>query len=161
MSLPLEPHQLLRDSLPIAVILTLWMILDIIFFQVIFLPLPGGFRWGGIVMALLYVVVKGVQRGREISAPTPTDIRGILIENAQVLLVAGVWFVLAGIYYEFSHYRWVLGPLWFLIPSTALGSFVFAATGVLTVVYCAVALGKARVSSGSGGPSTATLRADD
>jgi hypothetical protein len=143
MSTTLAPRRLFVESLPVAAVLSLWVVCSWL------APASGlatGLRLAGVVMAVSYVVVRGVTLARSRRAPPlPTDVAGLLRENARVLLGAGGWFLAAALVA-------VVEPLWRLVglpgaftsPADAV-VFVLTATGVAAVLLSAVAVGVARV----------------
>ena len=94
-----------------------------------------GLLRAGVVMALLYAVVRGVGLARTAPAtPQPRDVRALLRENARVALPAGAWFLAA-------HLTYVVAGLWdaFRLPGLFTSpadefAFVFVGTGVATVL---------------------------
>jgi hypothetical protein len=143
MSAPVVPRRLLVESLPVAAVLLFWVVLSWV------APAPGlatGLRLAGVVMAVSYVVVRGVDlsHSRRV-APQPVDVAAVLRENVRVLLAAGAWFV-AAVLVELLEGLWRgFGlPGAFTSPGEGLG-FVLTGTGVATVLLYAVAAGVARV----------------
>jgi hypothetical protein len=133
--------RLLRESAPAAVVLLLWAVVAAI------LPatVAGSVRLAGGVMALLYVVVRGVHLADTIDVGRqPTDTRDLLVENLGVAVAAGAWF-LAGVVVT------ALEPLAHVLHVHLLDSivgplaFAFGTTGVATVVLYAIAAGLPRL----------------
>lgn len=145
MSSPLSARQLLRDSLPVPLILAVWI-------------LPANLLGGGtgqalfvagIAMVALYVVVRGAGRSSRCRAGTePADVGAILEENVRVLVVAAAWFLAAQfLWFVFSSPLGVLPDLRYL---DVFGAIVFAlnGAGVGVVLLYAVAVGRARLVAG-------------
>lgn len=144
MSSPLSARQLLRDSLPVPLILVVWI-----------LParlLGGGTGQAlfvaGLAMAALYVVVRGAGlSSRCRSATEPADVAAILEENLRVLAVAAVWFLAAQLlWFALSSPLGILPDLRYL---DLFGAIMFAlnGAGAGTVLLYAVALGRARLAA--------------
>lgn len=135
-------RQLLRESAPVAAILLFWVVLSSFVRSVI----ATGLLRAGVVMALLYVVVRGVALARSRPpTPRPDDVESVLRENARVALPAGVWFLAAKLVY-------VVESLWDAFGIPGLGTspeeglaFVFVGTGVSVVLLYAIAVGLPRV----------------
>jgi hypothetical protein len=139
----LTPRRLVAETVPVAAVLLFWVVVSWI------APLPtvsSGLRLAGVVMALLYVGVRGASLARTTPVATqPVAVAGVVRENARVLLAAGTWFLAAGVLQA-------LDPLWdlaglpgaFTSPADSL-AFVATGTGVAAVVLYAVAVGVARV----------------
>jgi hypothetical protein len=130
-----------EDSIPVFAVLLPWMLLSIL----------GGSNLGaelwhaGLVMALLYVVVRGVSRSHAVAdgkQSDPDSIVAVLRDSGLALAVALPWFLLA-IALELA--RTYTGFYW-------IGSFVSVAetTGLLTVVLYAVMVGTARLRAAWG-----------
>lgn len=139
----IDATRLLRESAPLAVVVGFWVVLSW------FGREPGvatGIRYAGAVMGLLYAVVRGVRLAATAApAPVPDGPAALLRENARIALPAGLWFlaaVLAGFVAELWNQYVAVGL--FTSPVESL-SFVLTATGVLTVVLAAVAVGLPRV----------------
>lgn len=146
-------RQLLTETIPVAVILCFWAALSAVPHGVF----ASGFRYAGIIMALLYVIVRGMQLAGAKSFPAhPTDLGELLRENAKVALIAGVWLFAA---FLIASTR----PLWKILSMmgtpyprgmdalasgflgiTDLLVFVLTGTGVATVTLYAVAVGISR-----------------
>ena len=145
-----------------AAVLLFWVVLSWFGWQPV---VSTAARYAGVVMAVCYAVVRGVELGRAIPdagtrTPGPDDVRGIVYENARAALSAGAWFVAAALV-GFVESAWdATGlPGAFVSPAPAL-SFVLAGAGVGVVVVYAVAVGTARVGSGRG-PGTVADDAGD
>ena len=162
MVLVFEPRRLFRESTPVAAVLLFWVVLSWFGWE----PMVAtAIRYAGVVMALCYAVVRGVELGREVPdagtrTPGPDDVAGVVYENARVALPAGAWFVVA-ILVRFVESAWdATGlPGAFVSPAPAF-SFVLAGAGLGVVVIYAVAVGTARVRVG-GGHGPAVLSDDD
>lgn len=139
---PLDTRSSLRESVPVAVILLFWMLLS----SVVIRPIATHLLRAGIVMALLYTVVRGVALART-HQPTrrPDDLEGILRENVRVALPAGVWFLAAHLVYFIEQVWDRLGILGSVSPLVEPLVFSFSGSGVAVVVLYAVAVGLPRV----------------
>lgn len=142
MAPPLASRRLIRESAPVAVILAFWLGLSSVVRPVI----ATGLVRAGIIMALLYTVVRGVALARNHPpTPQPTDLEGIVRENLRVALPAAAWFLAAYLVF-------VLEQVWEMIgipgvdtsPATGL-AFVFTGTGVAVVLLYAITIGIPRV----------------
>ncbi|MFB6170239.1 MAG: hypothetical protein ABEJ06_03745 [Haloarculaceae archaeon] len=145
MSSALGVRRLYGESLPVAVALSFWVVLSW------FGGAPGvarGLRLAGVVMALLYVVVRGRAIARsQPPTPQPTDVAGVLSENLRVLAAAGGWFLAALVAALVDPYWRVVGlPGLFASPVDSL-VFVLSGTGVGTVLLYALAVGLPRLRS--------------
>lgn len=79
---------LLRESTPAVAILILWGILSSILRSRLFLA--------GLLMALLYTVVRGLTLAESYQPPSrSSDTRGVLQENVRVAVPAGLWALLS------------------------------------------------------------------
>ena len=159
-----EPRRLFRESAPVAAVLLFWVVLSWLGWEPV---VATAVRYAGVVMALCYAVVRGVELGRAVPdagtrTPGPDDVAGVVYENARVALSAGAWFVTA-ILVRLVESAWdATGlPGAFVSPVPAF-SFVLAGAGVGVVVIYAVAVGTARVRVGSGrGPGAVSDDAGD
>ncbi|MFB6172464.1 MAG: hypothetical protein ABEJ23_08005 [Haloarculaceae archaeon] len=134
---------LLRESAPVAVVVGFWLVLSWFGREP---AIATGVRYAGVLMGLLYAVVRGVRLADASAAhPAPSDAGELLAENVRVAVPAGAWF-LAAVLVDFAAELWrpLVGVGLFTSPAAGL-SFVFTATGVLTVVLYAVAVGLPRV----------------
>ncbi|WP_136717083.1 hypothetical protein [Halorientalis salina] len=139
---PLDARRLVEESVPAGVALVFWSLLAAVPRDWIAL----GLRLAGVVMALSYVVVRAVAIADSLSDDgQPVDPGPVLRENVPVALAAGGWFLAAIISGVFSGLlASLLQVPWFREIFDAL-SFALAATGVLTVVFYAVAVGTIRL----------------
>lgn len=154
-------RRLLRESAPVAAILLFW----VVFARFANPIIAAGLHRAGVVMALLYTVVRGVTLARaRSSAVRPTDLRGVLRENARVLIPAGAWFLAAQLVY-------VIEDLWrvsdlpgaFTSPADSI-AFALTGAGVAVVLLYAVVVGSSRVdgdASVGGGDTADAAPADD
>lgn len=157
----IDTRRLLRESLPVAVILLFWVVLAS------FTPaeIATGLLRAGVVMALLYTIVRGLAIAETLE-PTrqPTDVEGILRENVRVAIPAGVWFLAAQAIYLVEQLWDMFGiPGWDTSPAGEI-SFVFVGTGVAVVVLYAISVGLPRVrgiESTRAGDTPEGLPADD
>jgi hypothetical protein len=83
---------LVREGIPIAAILLFWNLLAVVGQTQHVGESVGS---AGIVMAALYVVVRGVSLSDEVLPPMTGDVRGIVYENALLAVPAGAWFLSA------------------------------------------------------------------
>ncbi|WP_415380477.1 hypothetical protein [Halosimplex sp. TS25] len=157
-----SPRQVLTESVPIAGIMVFWLVASWIGSH----PLLGtGARVAGLVMALMYAFVRGIAFTTG-SRPSPEldDIGTVLRVNALALTAAAAWFVLARLTLIIGHV-WNDLALPGLFTSPADGfAFAFTATGVMTVIMYAIALGTAAIHDGfsRGGTTDPTVSpADD
>jgi hypothetical protein len=143
MSAILSARQLLRDSLPVPLILAVWVVPARL--------LGGGTGQAlfvaGIAMVALYVVVRGTAVSSRCRTGTePSDVAALLEENVRVLVAAAVWFAAAQfLWLAFSSPFGVLPDLRSVDP---LGAIVFALNGAgagVALLY-AVAVGRTRLS---------------
>lgn len=145
---PLDSRRLVRESAPVAVILLFWVGLSTLARPVI----ATGLLRVGIIMALLYTVVRGLAIAQT-QPPTdqPTDVEGILRENVRVALPAGIWFLSAHAIFVVEHVWDTLGiPGLGTSPAEGL-AFVFIGAGVASVLLYAIAIGvpRARATTSS------------
>lgn len=154
---PLSTRRLLQESAPVVVILLFWTVLS----WLVRYDIAAGFVRAGVIMALLYTVVRGVSLARRTpTAPQPDDIEGLLRENVHVALPAGGWFLAAHLVYFIEGLWDLFGiPGVFTSPAADL-SFVFIGAGVAVVLLYAISVGLPRVRGdvvdGTAGSSTAT-----
>ncbi|NHN61536.1 MULTISPECIES: hypothetical protein [Halorussus] len=88
----LPPKRLAAEAVPVAGILAFWNLLA----HVVQIQNVGGpVRTAGVVMAGLYVVVRGVALAPDVPRFATDDVRVVLYENARVAVPAGAWFVAA------------------------------------------------------------------
>ena len=157
----LDTRDLLRESTPVAIILLFWVVLS----SVVIHSIANDLLRAGVIMALLYTVVRGVTLART-HQPTsqPDDLEGILRENVRVALPAGVWFLVA-------HLVYFIETLWdrFGIPGSVTFAaegleFIFIGAGVAVVLLYAISVGLPRVRGNTpnkGNDMTGTAPADD
>ena len=150
----LDTRRLLRESSPVAIILLFWLALSV--------ParpsISAGLIQGGVIMAILYSVVRGVMLAQEYQpAVQATDLRGILTENVRVAIPAGAWFLSGQIIYEIQNLWDTLGlPGAFTSPADGL-AFVVNGAGVAVVLIYAIWVGlpylRGEMSTEGSGPS--------
>ncbi|WP_135854046.1 hypothetical protein [Halorussus salinus] len=124
-----SPKRLALEALPVAGILLFWNLLaGIAHFQ----NVGGSVGSAGVVMAALYVVVRGVALASDVLPPATDNVATILYQNALLALPAGAWFVAAMVVgaveayvYEFT---WVLASV-----KTALGGAGLGVVGLYAV----------------------------
>ena len=95
MSLP--PKRLAAEAIPVAAVLTFWSIVSWLFS--LHPEIEGTVKTAGVVMAALYVVVRGVALASEVSVPDAGDLEAVLRDNGRVAISAGFWFVGAAAIY--------------------------------------------------------------
>ncbi|MEF8876380.1 MAG: hypothetical protein V5A60_06655 [Haloarculaceae archaeon] len=166
---PVGAARLLRESPPLAAVTLSWVVVSWFANH----PLVGtGARYAGVVMAGSYAVVRGVALAREAGAPgNPTDLpsgrlaggawllgtrllppdllRGDLLRgNVAAVLAGGAWLLAARLVLLVESVWNGLGlPGLFRSPAPGL-VFALTATGVLTVLLAAVAVGLPLVRTG-------------
>ena len=158
---PPDTRHLLRESAPVAVILLFWVILS----SLVQPAIATGLLRAGVIMALLYTIVRGVTLTRtHPPASQPDDLKGILRENVRVALPAGVWFLAAHLVYFIEQLWDMLGiPGWDTSPADSL-AFVFIGAGVAVVLLYAISVGLPRVrgnAPNTGNDATGAAPADD
>lgn len=144
---PLTPKRTLRESGALALILVVWGVAAMV---IGFEPtIRTGIQVAGLIMAGLYAVV----RGRTLSADAravyqSTDPEAILRDNFRALLPALAWFVLAAVAIGIEGLLDVALREFglFAYPAATL-AYLFAGTGVMTVLLYAVATGYATLAS--------------
>ncbi|MFD1586731.1 hypothetical protein ACFR9U_07025 [Halorientalis brevis] len=140
---PLDARRLVEESVPAAVVLLFWSVLAAIAQSGVAL----GLRIAGVVMALLYVVVRALTLADSLADDgQPIESEPILRENATVAVASGVWFLAALL---FSAPLPIPRSIDYLFGLFSAISFALAATGVLTVVLYAVAVGIVRMRARS------------
>lgn len=157
----LGPRSLVRESAPVAVILLFWVGLSSFVRPVI----ATGLVRAGVIMALLYTIVRGVRLARTHQpTPEPDDLEGLLRENVRVALPAAAWFLAAYLVYALERTWTVLGiPGWDTSPAEVL-AFVFTGAGVAVVLLHAITVGVPRIrgnAPGTGSNETGAAPADD
>lgn len=91
-ALALPPRRWFVESVPVAGILLFWNLLA----SVVYFPyVSESIGSAGVVMAALYVVVRGVALSSEVLPPMTGGVTGILYENASIAVPAGAWFLAA------------------------------------------------------------------
>ncbi|WP_137285995.1 hypothetical protein [Halorussus salinisoli] len=150
----LPPKRMAAEAVPVAAILLFWNLLaGIAQFQ----NVGGTVATAGVVMAALYVAVRGVSLSAEVLPPTVGDTKAVLYENASIAVPAGAWFVAAMVVgaieahvYEFT---WLISSV-----ETAL-----AGGGLAVVGLYAVAAGYRTLdgASATGGGETSTTDGTD
>lgn len=158
---PLDTRRLLRASAPVAVILLFWVGLSSVVRPVV----ATGLVRAGVIMALLYTVVRGVALARtQPPTPQPDDLKCVLLENVRVALPAAAWFLAASLVYVIEQVWDTLGiPGWDTSPAAGL-AFVFTGTGVAVVLLYAITVGLPRVrgdAAGTESDTTGATPADD
>lgn len=149
MASPLDSGRLLRESAPVAAILLFWLVPAAVVQPVV----ANGLVRAGVVMALLYTVVRGVDLARHApSTPAPETVEELVRENLRVAIPAAAWFALASAVYFVAHVWTLLGiPGAFTSPADGL-AYVFTGAGVAVVLLYAIVVGITRVSNPERGP---------
>jgi hypothetical protein len=137
-----------REGVSVAAIVLFWNLLaGIAHFQ----NVGGPVRVAGVVMAALYVAVRGVSLSGEVLPPMTGDVESILYENASLAVPAGAWFLAAmavrAIESHIYEFAWILSAF-----RTAL-----AGAGLGVVALYAVAAGYRALggeNAGDGGTET-------
>lgn len=139
----IDAPRLLRESAPLAVVVGFWVVLSWFGRDP---DIATGIKYAGAIMGLLYAVVRGVRLADATApAPVPEGPANLLRENVQVALPAGLWFLAANLSgFVAELWNQYVGVGLFTSPVESL-SFVFTATGVLTVVLYAVTVGLSRI----------------
>lgn len=128
--------RLFEESLPVFAVVFLWTLLAVFARY----DLGSGLRNAGVVMALLYVVVRGAAIGNGVeTVGHPKSVVAALRDSFRALVPASPWFLLA---FALRVGRDYTG---FLLPRELV--YVSSTTGVLTVVLYAVVFGSARLRS--------------
>jgi hypothetical protein len=130
------------ESLPVAVILLFWNLLAVVAGEQ---HVGGSVSSAGVVMAALYVVVRGVSLSTEMPPPTTDDVRTLLYENALLAVPAGAWFVAAMLANALGELLFVYGPP--SLVSSVVSSLAGAGLGVVGLY--AVAAGYAAIGAGN------------
>ena len=135
----IDTRRLLTESVPIASILLFWTVLSWIGMEP---TVARGFQITGIVMAAMYIVVRGTTLGRLQESPeSATDLRSLLLTNVRVALPVGLWF-LGAVAVGVLESLWSRLGLVGVATSPADGLvFVFTATGVgIATLFAVVAV---------------------
>ncbi|WP_135825115.1 hypothetical protein [Halorussus ruber] len=137
----LQPRRLIRESAPVAAILSFWNLLAVVTQQQHVGESVGS---AGVVMAALYVVVRGVSLSSEALPPVTGDVRAVVYENAQLAIPAGAWFLGAMVTNALGELLFAYGPPSFV---SALASSL-AGAGLGVVALYAVAAGYRTLDGG-------------
>lgn len=153
MSPPHDTERLLRESGPVVAILFFWNVLSAMFHS----PIQSGLFWAGVVMALLYVVVRGIVLAKSVPAtPSYNDVGWTLQENVRIAIPAGIWFLGAHVLYSID--------VWEPIPGLETLALAFSGAGVGVVLLYALAVGLPRALNDAShirGDATDATPADD
>lgn len=131
-------RRLLRESMPVAAILLFWLALSV----PVEPSISAGLLRAGLIMAILYSVVRGVMLAQEYP-PTSraTELEGILKENVRIAIPAGVWFLSVEVIYVVESLWDTLGiPGLFKSPADSL-AFVLNGAGIAVVLIYAIWVG--------------------
>ena len=129
-----DSFRLFEESLPVFAVVLLWTLLAVFARH----DLRTGLRYAGVVMALLYVVVRGAAIGHGVeTVGHPKSVVEGLRDSFRALVPAFPWFLLA---FALRAGRAYTG---FTLPRELV--YVSSTTGVLTVVLYAVVFGSARI----------------
>ncbi|WP_227131137.1 hypothetical protein [Halorubellus salinus] len=150
MNVDIDPGVLLRESVPIAVVVAVWVALSLL----------GGaaagpaLRYAGVVMALGYVFVRSRSLAdRTERASLPVTPAALVRANATPVLAAAPWFIAARLLPVVGDGWEALGlPGGFTSPAPAL-QFLAAAVGFLTVVLYVAVFARTH-TTGVGGSGT-------
>jgi hypothetical protein len=137
----LQPRRLIREGIPIAAVLAFWNLLAVVAQEQHVGESVGS---AGVVMAALYVVVRGVSLSSEVLPPVTGDVREILYENAQIAIPAGAWFLGAMLTNVLGELLFAYGPPSFV---SAIASSL-AGAGLGVVALYAVAAGHRTLDGG-------------
>lgn len=142
---PLSPRRIVEESVPVAAVLLVWTVPAELLYGI-----DGAFveaaRLAGLVMALLYVTVRGLRLGRSLPPTTPPrGVSEVLLDNARAGVAAGVWILAAALFTTV----WGFVDAHAGFPSQWSIPFVNALAGaaVGTVLLYAIANGSSRVHS--------------
>lgn len=126
--------RLFEESLPVFAVVFLWTLLAVFARY----DLRWGLRSAGVVMALLYVVVRGAAIGHGVEpVGHPRSVVAALRDSVRALAPALPWFLLA---FALRAGRDHTG-----LPLPRELVYISSTTGVLTVVLYAVVFGSARL----------------
>jgi len=124
-----SPKRLALEAVPVAAVLLFWNLLaGIAHFQ----NVGGPVGTAGVVMAALYVVLRGISLSSDVLPPATDNVAAILYQNALLALPAGAWFVAAmavgavEIYVE--EFTWIFSSI-----RTALGGAGLGVVGLYAV----------------------------
>ncbi|WP_128478853.1 hypothetical protein [Halorussus pelagicus] len=139
-----SPKRMTLEALPVAAILLFWNLLaGVAEFQ----GVAGSVSSAGVVMAALYVVVRGVSLAEQVRPPAMGRVETVLVENARLAVPAGAWFLAAVMAAAVE--RYVNEVLWLLSPvKTALAGAGLAVVGLYAVAAGYSALGGERAAGG-------------
>lgn len=142
----LRPKRLAEEGVPVAAILLFWTVVSWVF--TLNPTLSGAARDAGIVMAALYVVVRGARLAPEVSPPETDDVRVIVRENARVAVAAGAWFLAAALFHLVDQFWLELRGLRPFFSRTEWVVQLLAGAGLGVVALYAVAVGIAAFDGG-------------
>lgn len=139
----LSAKQWAEQAVPVAAILIFWNVLAVVAAEQ---GVGGSIRSAGIVMAALYVLLRGVALSSEVLPPATKNVIAVLFENARIAVPAGAWFLGAMVVYVADGFLFLYNPS---ETATALAS-AFAGAGLGVVGMYAVAAGYATLGDGDG-----------
>ncbi|MFC4549714.1 MULTISPECIES: hypothetical protein [Halorussus] len=134
-----------QEAIPVAAILLFWNVLSWLF--TLDPAIGGTVRSAGTVMALLYVVVRGVVLAPSVSVPITGDVEPVLRENARVALPAGAWFLAAAAVHLLDGIWETAGLPGLHVSPAGWMMSVLAGTGLGVVGLYAVAVGYSTLSA--------------
>ncbi|MFC4451728.1 hypothetical protein [Halorussus aquaticus] len=148
-----SPKRLVIEAVPVAAVLLFWNLLATVAREQ---HVAGAVGSAGVVMAALYVVVRGVSLSTAVIPPATGDTREVLYENALLALPAGSWFVAGMVTNALGELLFAYGP-----PSafSALASSL-AGAGLGVVGLYAVAAGYSALGGANDGGGGGALAGD-
>jgi hypothetical protein len=118
---------LLRESTPVVAILIFWGIISSILRSQLF--------FAGLLMALLYTVIRGLALTESSQPPSrSTDVSGVLRENVRVAVPAGLWALLSQLIAPFRFDNLLPLPLSELAETVVSGLALGLSWGSVAVV---------------------------
>lgn len=152
----LPPRRLIREGVPVAAILLFWNLLaGIAHFQ----NVGGTVGDAGVIMAALYVVVRGVSLSSEVFPPVTGDVEAVLYENARLAVPAGVWFVgamaVGALEAHIHEFTWIISSVKMALAGGGLGVVTLYA---VAAGYRTFSGGKTTDSDPPAGPGAADDR---
>lgn len=151
-----SPTRLAREAIPVAAILLFWNVLAGIARTQ---NVGGPVGEAGVLMAALYVVVRGISLSDRVVPLATGDVATVLTQNARIAMPAGAWFLGAMVAGAVElHVREFTGFAWAV--KTALAGAGLGVVGLYAVAVGVSAFESADVAEvGGDGPSESV--ADD